>query len=281
MKKIFHFLVYIFALIGLFFTFGYIAIQLHWTDSAGIVDGDQNRYLRNEVVAALPEPTPEPEIVGHPVDLTWSIVPEWETFKTAVIKDQSVLERVQNETGVSARLIMAITASEQLRLYYDNRESYKRAFEPLKILGSESLYSWGVTGIKEFTAQKVENNLKNPASPFYPGDQYSNLLDFSTTDPSTERFNRIVDQHNHYYSYLYAALYVREVETQWQNAGFDISDRPEFLATLYNIGFENSKPNAAPQVGGAAIKIRNQTYSFGGLSYNIYYSGELLDEFPR
>jgi hypothetical protein len=69
--------------------------------------------------------------------------------------------------------------------------------------------------------------------------------------------------------------------SQWKNAGFDISARPEILSTLYNIGFSHSKPNANPSSGGAAIEVGGVTYSFGDLAAQFYYSNELISEFPR
>ncbi len=278
MKKIFQIVIYAFAGIGLVLTLGYLAIRLHLTNSRGIIEGDQSRYLKVMTVPATS--TAAVEVAGT-TELKWSLAPEWQTFKSAVNKDQTPLLKVQKETGVTARLIMALTAAEQLRLYYDNREVYKQIFEPLKILGSQSQYSWGILGIKEATAEKIENNLKERSSPFYPGVEYSSLLNFKTSEVGTERFNRIIDEHDHYYSYLYAALYIKGIETQWKKAGFNISNNIGVLATLYNIGFEHSKPNPTPQVGGAAIPIGEKTYSFGGLVYNIYYSNELLEIFPR
>ncbi|MEI6420555.1 MAG: hypothetical protein WCO30_02875 [bacterium] len=91
---------------------------------------------------------------------------------------------------------------------------------------------------------------------------------------------RITDEHDHYFAYLYAALFNKQIITEWQKAGFDISNRPEILATLYNIGFSHSEPKDDPQIGGAEIDISGKTYSFGGLAYEFYYSGELLNELP-
>ena len=53
------------------------------------------------------------------------------------------------------------------------------------------------------------------------------------------------------------------------------------MATIYNIGFTNSKPNANPKSGGAEIEIANTKTSFGQLAYEFYYSGELLDGLPQ
>ena len=139
-------------------------------------------------------------------------------------------------------------------------------------------------GIKEETALQIEKNLKDTTSPFYLGSKYENLLDFNTatsTGITDQRFIRMTDQHAHYYSYLYAGLYLKQIETQWKNAGFNISNRPDILSTLYNIGFKNSKPNANPQSGGAEIPIAGKTYSFGSFAGAFYNSNELLMEFPR
>ncbi len=138
-------------------------------------------------------------------------------------------------------------------------------------------------GMKEDTAIQVESHLTNPSSPFYPGAQYENLLDFptGTTDLKTARFTRMTDQHNHYWSYLYAGLFLKEIEAQWERAGFPIEDQPAILSTLFNIGFAHSEPKENPQVGGAEIEIGGKKYSFGGLAAEFYNSDLLIDLFPR
>jgi hypothetical protein len=91
----------------------------------------------------------------------------------------------------------------------------------------------------------------------------------------------MTDQHDHYYSYLYAGLFLKQIITQWNNAGFDISNSPDILATLYNLGFSKSQPHANPQSGGALITVSGTNYSFGSLAAVFYYSTELSDVFPR
>ncbi len=210
----------------------------------------------------------------------WVNTPDWQVLQAAVTKDAPVIARVSAETGVEPRLIVAQLVSEQMRIYNSERALYESVFAPLKILGSETQFSLGVTGMKEQTAEQVEQNLTDPSSVYYPGPQYEHLLDFTTTDPTTERVERITDQHNHYYSYLYTALYLKEIMAQWSSAGFDISNRPEILSTLYDLGFVGSHPNATPHTGGAFITINGQDYTFGSLGYEFYYSGELADIFP-
>ena len=329
---------------------GFFAVKWHWTDTEGIIDGNENEFtklarrielsredvrfqdgnrckalvigeqsgvnaqlmmdayakthsaelLANMVEAALLRLTDDRKRtlascddgtidgtverqrwnMDAPNIFPWMNTEDWQTFKAAVAKDKQVINRVSVETGVEPRLIVAQVVAEQLRLFNSDRDVYKKFFAPLKMLGSETKFSLGVAGVKEETAINIENNLKDRQSPYYPGAQYEQLLDFKTSDIETERYDRLTDEHDHYYAYLYAALYLKEVMQQWKAAGYNISHRPEILSTLYNIGFNHSKPNANPAVGGAQIEIGGAKYSFGSLGYEFYYSGEMMDEFP-
>jgi len=210
----------------------------------------------------------------------WMNINEWQDFKLAVAKDKNLIDSVANLTGVEPRLIVAVLVGEQIRLFNSSREAYKKWIGPLKILSVETQFSLGVTGIKVATAQKIEKNLKDSTSVFYLGKKYENLLDFETGSVSNERFKRLTSYQNHFYSYLYAALNVKQMKVQWEKAGFPIDNRPEILATLYNVGFEASVPKENPVVGGSGINIKGKKYTFGSVAYEFYYSGELFDLFP-
>lgn len=210
----------------------------------------------------------------------WMNINEWQDFKLAVVKDKHLIDSAAQVTGVEPRLIVAVLVGEQIRLFNSNREAYKKWIGPLKILSVETTFSLGVTGIKVPTAQTIERNLKDSTSVFYLGKQYEHLLDFKTNNIAQERFNRLTSYKNHYYSYLYAALNVKQIMVQWERAGYPIKDRPEILATLFNIGYEVSVPKQNPVVGGSGINIKGKRYSFGAVAYEFYYSGELYELFP-
>ncbi|MSU55067.1 MAG: hypothetical protein EXS46_00830 [Candidatus Taylorbacteria bacterium] len=264
LKNIWKLLLYLFAIIGFILVAGFFAVKFGLTNTTGIIDNQREGFYRN--------------IESKPA---WSDGEEWQVFETAVTKDKVDIERAATLAGVTARLIVSQLVSEQLRLFYTNREIFKTVFSPLKILGNQSQFSWGVMGLKQETAIEIEKHLENSSSPYYLGKNFEKLLNPITSDPDSERFKRITDENSRFYSYLYTGLYLKEIETQWQKAGFDISNRPEILSTLFNIGFEHSTPNINPQVGGSEIKIGEKIYSFGGLSAEFYYSNELLEEFPR
>jgi hypothetical protein len=304
LRKIFTIIVYIFAAIGFILTIVYAAVEFGWTKTSGIID-NQHDYFKNQVLnsknetgqnkiddASSTENASTTNEADSAIETNWIESPQWQTLKAAISKDEKSISQAAGVAGVPARLIVAPLVVEQLRLFYSDREIFKEVFAPLKILGNQSQFSWGVMGIKQDTAIEIENNLKDPQSSFYLGPQYEHLLDFSAsstassttalgTDPNEQRFDRLTDDTNRYYSYLYAGLMIRELEMQWQNAGFPIAERPDIIATLFNIGFENSHPNANPQVGGAEIDIGSTTYSFGGLAESFYASDEMTDIFPR
>jgi len=267
-------LIYIFAAIGLLLVAGYFAVKFGLTNEKGIIDVQREGFLGAQVAHLAPLHEVAPNV-------PWKDSQEWEVLSSALTRDEAVLNKAAADSGVPARLIAANLVGEQLRLFFTEREFYKQFFYPLKILGSQTQFSWGVMGMKEDTAVLVEQYLKDPSSPFYPGAQYEHLLDFQTTDIEGERFARMTDQHNHYWSYLYAGLYIKEIEAQWQNAGFPIDGNVAILSTLYNIGFSHSNPNPNPQVGGAAITAGNQTFSFGGLAADFYHSDFLTDILPK
>lgn len=210
----------------------------------------------------------------------WMNIAEWQDFKIAVAKDKHHIDSVAKVTGVEARLIVACLVGEQIRLFNSNREAYKNWIGPLKILSVETQFSYGVTGIKEHTAMKIEKFLKDPTSVYYLGKEYEHLLDFNTEDPATERMDRLTSYRNHFYSYMYAGVFLKQVKVQWERAGYPIDHRPEILATLFNVGFPQSNPKQNPRVGGSTIKIYDKPYTFGAIAFQFYYSGELFDLFP-
>lgn len=278
-RNTFRFFLYLFAVIGFLFTGVFIAMKLHLTDVKGSIDSRNSFY--KEVKNTDTRIAVAKSKTSYIENVEWMNSTEWETLKSGIIKDQDLILRVSNESGVQARLIVSSIISEQLRFFTSNRESFKKYFEPLKILGTYTQFSYGISGIKMDTASMVENNLKDIASPFYLGKNYENILDYpNVTDMDAQRLARFTDSHNHYYSYLYTALYIKEIMNQWEKSGYPINNRPEVFATIFNLGFYKSIPKENPDVGGAVITINNKDYTFGGLAYDFYYSNELSDIFP-
>jgi hypothetical protein len=270
-KTLLKVLVVLFAIIGFVLVGGYGAVRLGLTNTKGVIDTQTATFVPSSSAKS------DTEYVIFPLEHA----APWIAFRQAVAKDVPMINKVSKETGIPPRLLVAILVPEQMRLFYSDRPLFKRVFEPLKVLGSQSQFSWGIFGIKEDTAKIVEANLTDTSSPYYLGQRYEQALSFGTsTDIDSDRFTRITDEHNHLYSYRYAALYVAQIEAQWKKAGFPINDKPEVIATLWNLGFTKSKPHANPSSGGAAIDIDGKQYSFGELAREFYYSDEMIELFP-
>jgi hypothetical protein len=289
-------IILIFALIGMVFTGVFFAMQFGLTNVRGSIE-ERNSFfgavpkIVGQMSSTSPQEASAPTGNGCKDGLDqskpceWNETIQWEVVRGGLEKDQAVIARVASETGVPARMIAAAVIPEQMRFFAqdENREVFKRYFEPLKILASLSQFSLGVSGMKQKTAEQVEQYVNDPQSPFYPGAEYTALLAYAsnTTDTDQELFNRLTDEKNHYYSYLYTALYLKEIEMQWKRAGYEVGRRPDVLVTLFNLGFAASEPKADPKVAGAPITIGGQRYSFGDLGATFYHSDELLREFPR
>ncbi len=211
----------------------------------------------------------------------WADSPEWQVLKSAFIRDQDIIRQAAKDAGVSPRMLLGGVVGEQFRFFTSNRDSFKSYFEPLKILATLSKFSYGIAGLKPETVQRIEENLHNPKSAYYLGKDMENIIRYPVgSDEAQIRFDRITDTKNPYYSYLYVGLFMREVIQQWKGEGFDISNRPDALSTLYNLGFNRSIPKAEPVAGGAPITVNGELYNFGELGEQFYYSGELIQEFP-
>jgi hypothetical protein len=274
-RNIFRYLLYLFALIGLVFVGVFISMQFGLLNVKGsVAERDSYFDLGNDINI-------QNNISSAPV-ADWAKTDEWKLLSEVFTRDQAIINQAGREAGISPRLILSGVIGEQLRFFNNRRESFKNYFEPLKVLAQLSKFSFGIAGLKPQTVQLIEEHLKDSNSTFYLGSNMEHVADYEVSaNLDTERMNRITDVKNPYYSYLYVGLFMREAEAQWQNAGYDISNRPEILATLYNLGFNRSipKPNAA--AGGAVINVGGINYTFGDFAREFYDSNELTDVFPK
>jgi hypothetical protein len=282
----------VFALEGFFFTAVFVAMQLGLLNVRGSIDS-RNRFFttlpKSEVNAAtIPKKATATSCVEQGANAgavpvcAWNQSEEWVTVRAGLQKDQAVINDVSNKTGVPSRLIASAVAPEQLRFFSSNRETYKKYFEPLKILGSMSQFSLGISGIKQETAKSIEQYTVDNNSPFYAGAGMAQLVAYQPGENrSSALYSRLTDSKNHYYSYLYTAIFIKEIEAQWKSQGYDINQRPDVIDTLFNIGFAQSHPKSSPQIGGTVITLSNTAYSYGELGTDFYMSDELTKVYPQ
>ena len=277
-KAIVYSIIGVFALIGVLFTVVFFGMQFGIFNVRGSTL-ERNTFFKNNLPPVSNTKLCRMEDISV---CDWRETEEWNVVKEGLLKDVEIINRVSRETGVSPRMIAAVVVPEQIRFFTANREVFKRYFEPLKILGSLSQFSLGVSGIKQDTAEAIEKNILDSDSEFCPGQDFSPLIAYNDqTDKSSELYNRLTDSKNHYYSYLYTALFIKQIESQWKGKGFNITKNPGVITTLFNLGFSASKPNAYPIIGGSLIEVGGKTYVYGELGSLFYESTELIEVFPR
>ena len=220
----------------------------------------------------------------------WSNYNEWKEFCKVIKADKKAIDSVSLLTGVESRMIVMCLVGEQVRMFNSGREKFKKYVVPFNRLILPTNRGYGVTGILQNTAVKIEQNLFNKSSEFYAGDYFQKCLNVKDSFPEYVNdtieahksiiIQRLINRKDHFYSYLYTAFFLRQFQAHWEKEGFSLSNRPEILGTLYNLGYQKSKPKKNPSVGGSNFIVGNKDYTFGGLCYEFYYSGELQDLFP-
>ncbi len=289
----------IFAIIGFTFTSVFFAMQFNLLNVKGTIS-ERNKFFKDNSLDSrnstnsttnqnnnLGQDTKKDEADYSCLDksaktCSWNETREWEVVKGGLIKDADLINKVAKEADVSPRLLASIVVPEQTRFFTAEREVFKRYFEPLKILGSLSKFSLGVSGIKQDTAILIEKYASDKTSPFYPGDGYSEMIQYKdASNHDNELYNRLSDAKNHYYAYLYTAIFIKEIESQWKNSGFNIEKEPGAIITLFNLGFSKSLPKEKPGLGGAPIETGGLSYSYGELGLMFYNSNELSDIFKK
>lgn len=220
----------------------------------------------------------------------WSNYKEWKEFCKVIKADKKAIDSVALLTGVESRMIVMCLVGEQVRMFNSGREKFKKYVVPFNRLILPTNRGYGVTGILQNTALRIEKNLFDKSSKFYAGDYFQKCLNVKDSFPEyvndtieAHKFitiQRLINRGDHFYSYLYTAFFLRQFQSHWEKEGFSLSNRPEILGTLYNLGYEKSKPKKNPSVGGSNFIVGNKDYTFGGLCYEFYYSGELQDLFP-
>lgn len=214
----------------------------------------------------------------------------WQTFCNAVRKDKKAIDSAARIAGVESRMIVMCLVGEQVRMFNASRERFKQYVYPFSSVILPRNRGYGVTSILEHTALRIERQLVDKNSKFYPGDYFYRCLNTTDAAPGLvvdsiqahqhKTIQRLIMGGDHFYSYLYTAFFIRQLQSHWKREGFDLSYRPEIVGTLFNLGFDKSKPKKNPEVGGSSFLVGDKTYTFGGLCYEFYYSGEMLKDFP-
>ena len=116
--------------------------------------------------------------------------------------------------------------------------------------------SIGFSQVKLKTAYWIEVQLNEKSSKFFPGEKYKGKLKLSASP------NEIIRKlENDSLNIMYAAAYLRIIESRWARAGCPINGRTEILGTLYSTGLFNRdgserKPKKNPKSNYFGKKVK-------------------------
>jgi hypothetical protein len=148
---------------------------------------------------------------------------------------------------------------------YDWRDEYFDDYLAKK--GKNS--SVGFCQVKMKTAYWIECQLADSASEFYPGPYYAKASKgkYESILPISQSPQEIIDKlKDDGTNLLYAAAYMRIIQSYWERKGYPIDNRVDIIATIFSYGIfsretgEPLKPNADPKpnrFGEEALGIYN------------------------
>lgn len=162
----------------------------------------------------------------------------------AKLKDQkSNIEHASKTFDINPDFLKAIIYVERTNNYNWQDEYFD---DYLAKKGKNS--SIGFCQVKMKTAYWIECQLVDSLSEFYPGKKYEGILQVSQSPQ--EIIDKLEDNRT---NLLYAAAYMRIIQSYWESKSFSIDDRVDIIATIFSYGMfsrstgEPLKPNADPK----------------------------------
>lgn len=116
--------------------------------------------------------------------------------------------------------------------------------------------------VKIKTAYWIELKLNDTNSLFFPGYKYRSLLKVSKNPEEI-----ISKLQNDSLNILYAAAYLRIMESRWRKVGFPIDERADIFGTLYSTGLfyrngRERKPNKNPKSNRFGKLVEKNLFKF-------------------
>ncbi len=164
-------------------------------------------------------------------NLLFSEAPEVAFSK--IIERKQLISLAAETFDINASYLSAIIYTERTKNYDWTDEAFD---ELIARVGQNS--SIGFSQVKIKTAYFIEKQLSDSTSVFYCGRKYEKALEVSKSP-----FQLIEKLKNDSLNILYAAAYVKIIQSFWQNRGYSINDKPEIIGSLYQLGLFHPNGN--------------------------------------
>lgn len=162
-----------------------------------------------------------------------------------------------NKFDVSPSFLASIVYTERFLNFDWTDKVFDQA---LAMVGKNS--SIGFCQVKLKTAYFIERQLADSLSDFYPGEKYTNILPINKNP-----YKLIDDLQNDSLNILYAAAYLRLIQSFWSKSGYSIDNKPEIIGSLYQLGLfrhngEVRSPHFYPKPNEFGVKVKESLILF-------------------
>jgi len=171
------------------------------------------------------------------------------------------INNAAKKLDIDPRLLASVIYAEW-RLNVNLLDSYEKIFASL---GNNT--SIGLAQIRIATAKWILDTVPDSNSYYFLGPKYYKLL------PKYEKREDIVKfLENDSTNCILAAFHLRQIIERWKKAKFDISNRPDIIATLYSYGLFNRKD------GGEIVPhAKPRSNLFGKIAADFFYSEKIKE----
>jgi len=128
--------------------------------------------------------------------------------------------------------------------------------------------SMGFSQVKIKTAYFIEKQITDSVSAFFCGKKYEHILMLSKSP-----FKLIQKLKTDSLNILYAAAYLRIIQTFWSNKGYPIDNKPDIIGSLYQLGLFHSdgkvrEPHFNPKANEFGEKVKESLIIFNNFGSN-------------
>ena len=180
--------------------------------------------------------------------------------------DSCLMKIEQNQLYIKDAAAKYKISSEVLSaiIFVERQLNYDWSDDALDIILAKTGHnsSIGFCQVKLKTAYWIEVQLNDSSSVFWPGKQYTNILSVSQSPKEL-----IAKLENDSLNIIFAAAYLRLIQSRWERAGDQIDDRADILGTLYSTGLFNPDgterlPRSNPEANMFGRKVKEALHLF-------------------
>lgn len=143
-----------------------------------------------------------------------------------IVERKEMILSASKMFDVNPMYLAAIIYTERTKNYDWTDEAFD---EVIARVGQNS--SLGFSQVKIKTAYFIENQLTDSTNRFYCGKKFEHILGVSKTP-----FKLIEKLKSDSLNILYAAAYLRLIQSFWSMSGYSIDDKPDIIGSLYQLG---------------------------------------------